>query len=155
MTEWEWPRIRCEILVERESQKGIVIGKGGSVLKEVGTAVREQLAEGAYLELFVKVDKDWPRLLTAWSGSPPGARAGASRRAVTPSSIWKRVGAGLGDDEQRLFFALDQIRDRSRVGDRRDGGEQREVRHRSRRLGSPAQRRWSSTSPMPSLNWRA
>ena len=28
VTEWEWPRIRCEILVERESQKGIVIGEG-------------------------------------------------------------------------------------------------------------------------------
>jgi GTP-binding protein Era len=61
VTEWEWPRIRCEILVERESQKGIVIGKGGTVLKAVGTAVREQLTPGAYLELFVKVDKDWQR----------------------------------------------------------------------------------------------
>jgi len=61
VTEWEWPRIRCEILVERESQKGIVIGKGGEVLKKVGTAVREQLPEGAYIELFVKVDKDWQR----------------------------------------------------------------------------------------------
>ena len=61
VTEWEWPRIRCEILVERESQKGIVIGKGGSVLKAVGTAVREQLPPGAFLELFVKVDKDWQR----------------------------------------------------------------------------------------------
>ena len=61
VTEWEWPRIRVEILVERESQKGIVIGKGGAVLKEVGTAVRAQLPEGAFLELFVKVDKDWQR----------------------------------------------------------------------------------------------
>ena len=61
VTEWEWPRIRCEILVERDSQKGIVIGNRGSVLKQVGTAVRQQLAEGAYLELFVKVDKDWQR----------------------------------------------------------------------------------------------
>jgi GTP-binding protein Era len=61
VTEWEWPRIRCEIIVERDSQKGIVIGKGGSVLKEVGTRVRAQLEEGAYLELFVKVDKDWQR----------------------------------------------------------------------------------------------
>jgi GTP-binding protein Era len=59
VTEWEWPRIRIEILVERESQKGIVIGKGGAVLKEVGTRVREQLPAGAYVELFVKVDKDW------------------------------------------------------------------------------------------------
>lgn len=61
VTEWEWPRIRCEILVERESQKGIVIGKGGSVLKQVGQAVRSQLDPGAYLELVVKVDKDWQR----------------------------------------------------------------------------------------------
>jgi GTP-binding protein Era len=61
VTEWEWPRIRCEILVERDSQKGIVIGKGGAVLKQVGIAVREQLPEGAYLELMVKVDKDWQR----------------------------------------------------------------------------------------------
>ena len=61
VTEWEWPRIRCEILVERESQKGIVIGRGGGVLKQVGTAVRDQLPDGAYLELFVKVDKDWQR----------------------------------------------------------------------------------------------
>ncbi len=61
VTEWDWPRIRCEILVERDSQKGIVIGKGGAVLKKVGTAVRRQLPEGAFLELFVKVDKDWQR----------------------------------------------------------------------------------------------
>ena len=61
VVEWEWPRIRCEIHVERESQKGIVIGHKGSVLKQVGIAVREQLPEGAYLELFVKVDKDWQR----------------------------------------------------------------------------------------------
>jgi GTP-binding protein Era len=59
VTEWEWPRIRCEILVERDSQKGIVIGKGGAVLKEVGIRVRRQLPEGAFLELFVKVDKNW------------------------------------------------------------------------------------------------
>jgi len=61
VTEWEWPRIRCEILVERDSQKGIVVGKGGAVLKAVGTAVRAQLRPGAYLELVVKVDKDWQR----------------------------------------------------------------------------------------------
>lgn len=59
VTEWEWPQIRCEILVERESQKPIVIGKKGSVLKRVGMAVREQLPPGAYLELHVKVDRDW------------------------------------------------------------------------------------------------
>lgn len=59
ITEWEWPRIRCEILVERESQKGMVIGRGGHVLKEVGRQVREQLPEGAFVELHVTVDKDW------------------------------------------------------------------------------------------------
>ena len=59
MTEWEWPRIRVEIIVERDSQKGIVIGKGGEVLKAVGTAVRAELPEGAYLELHVKVEKRW------------------------------------------------------------------------------------------------
>ena len=61
VTEWEWPRIRVEILVERDSQKGIVIGKKGSVLKAVGIAVRQQLPPGAFIELFVKVDKDWQR----------------------------------------------------------------------------------------------
>jgi GTP-binding protein Era len=59
VTEYEWPRIRCEIIVERESQKGMVIGKGGAVLKAVGTAVREQLAPGAFIELHVVVDEDW------------------------------------------------------------------------------------------------
>ncbi len=61
VTEYEWPRIRVEIVVERDSQKGIVIGKGGLVLKEVGQAVRAQLREGAYIELVVKVDADWQR----------------------------------------------------------------------------------------------
>jgi GTP-binding protein Era len=61
VAEWEWPRIRVDIVVERESQKGMVIGKGGQVLKQVGQRVREQLPPGAYLELRVKVDKDWQR----------------------------------------------------------------------------------------------
>jgi GTP-binding protein Era len=61
VTEWEWPRVRCEILVERDSQKGIVIGRRGAVLKQVGTAVRAQMPPGAHLELHVKVDKDWQR----------------------------------------------------------------------------------------------
>ncbi|MEZ5282495.1 MAG: GTPase Era [Acidimicrobiales bacterium] len=61
VVEWDWPHIRCEILVERDSQKGMVIGKGGQVLKEVGIAVREQLPEGAFIELAVRVEKDWQR----------------------------------------------------------------------------------------------
>lgn len=59
VTEWEWPRIRVDIVVERESQKGIVIGRAGAVLKDVGTAVRAQLPPGAFLELHVRVDKHW------------------------------------------------------------------------------------------------
>jgi len=59
VTEWDWPRIRVEIIVERDSQKGMVIGKKGAVLKEVGTRARAQLPEGVFLELFVVVDKDW------------------------------------------------------------------------------------------------
>jgi GTP-binding protein Era len=66
VVEWEeregrGPYVRVEILVERESQKPIVIGRRGAVLKEVGTAVRAQLPPGTYLELFVKVAKDWQR----------------------------------------------------------------------------------------------
>ncbi len=61
VTEYDWPLIRVEILVERDSQKGIVIGKGGLVLKQVGQAVRAQLREGAYLDLVVKVEADWQR----------------------------------------------------------------------------------------------
>ncbi|HUC15944.1 MAG TPA: KH domain-containing protein, partial [Acidimicrobiales bacterium] len=59
VTEWEWPYVRCEILVERDSQKGIVIGQGGEVLKRVGSAVRAQLPPGAYIELTVRVARDW------------------------------------------------------------------------------------------------
>jgi len=59
VTEWEWPRIRCEILVERDSQKPMVIGHGGETLKAVGSAVRQTLPPGAYLELFVRVERRW------------------------------------------------------------------------------------------------
>lgn len=61
VSEWEWPYIRCDILVERESQKAIVIGRGGEVLKAAGTAVRQALPPGAYLELRVVVERDWQR----------------------------------------------------------------------------------------------
>lgn len=58
-------RIHCLVLVERESQKGIVIGKGGAVLKQIGTRAREELevllGEKVYLELRVKVLREWQR----------------------------------------------------------------------------------------------
>ncbi len=63
VTEWDWPLIRCEIIVERPSQKAIVIGRGGGRLKAAGTAVRSQLPDGAYLQLAVKVDKHWQQRL--------------------------------------------------------------------------------------------
>jgi GTPase len=61
VVEWELPYVRCEILVERESQKAIVVGRGGSVLKEVGTVARRSLPPGSYLDLVVKVERDWQR----------------------------------------------------------------------------------------------
>jgi GTP-binding protein Era len=58
-------RIRAEICVERESQKGIIIGRGGRMLKKIGTEARLELeketGERVYLDLFVKVEKDWSR----------------------------------------------------------------------------------------------
>jgi len=55
--------IRAEIIVERESQKGIVIGKKGEALKKVGIQARQTLEEffgkKVYLEQRVKVEKDW------------------------------------------------------------------------------------------------
>src|SRR3989304_3137408 len=58
-------RIRAEICVERESQKGMGIGRGGEMLRTMGTAARQVLeketGERVYLDLFVKVEKDWSR----------------------------------------------------------------------------------------------
>jgi GTP-binding protein Era len=59
--EFEWPHIIVEILVERESQKGMVIGKGGQLLKDVGIAARRQLPEGCFLELKVSVEPGWQK----------------------------------------------------------------------------------------------
>jgi GTP-binding protein Era len=59
--EFEWPHIIVEIVVERESQKGMVIGKGGQLLKDVGIAARRQLPEGCYLELKVSVEPGWQK----------------------------------------------------------------------------------------------
>ncbi|MFF6013973.1 GTPase Era [Lysinibacillus fusiformis] len=55
--------VSATIMVERDSQKGIVIGKRGALLKEVGTRARKDiemlLGSKVYLELWVKVQKDW------------------------------------------------------------------------------------------------
>ncbi|MBQ7192144.1 MAG: GTPase Era [Paludibacteraceae bacterium] len=56
-------RIGAVIYVERESQKGIIIGKGGTALKKVGTQARHDIeaffGKQVFLQLFVKVDRDW------------------------------------------------------------------------------------------------
>jgi len=63
-------RIRATVSVEREGQKGILIGRGGEKLKEIGTAARQELeeilGEKVFLEIRVKVQRDWrqdPRLV--------------------------------------------------------------------------------------------
>jgi len=69
LTEREIPepvlRLRATIHVERESQRGIVIGRGGQVLKDAGTAARHELEAllgvRVYLETRVQVERDWQR----------------------------------------------------------------------------------------------
>ena len=55
--------IHATIFVERESQKGIVIGKGGSMIKQISTMAREEIeemsGESVFLDLTVKVEKNW------------------------------------------------------------------------------------------------
>jgi len=59
----DFARINCVIVVERNSQKKIIIGKGASRLKEIGIRARKEievlLGHRIHLELFVKVEEDW------------------------------------------------------------------------------------------------
>lgn len=61
--EFDKVHVYANIIVERKSQKGIIIGKGGRLLKEIGTRARldiqQLLGNKVYLELWVKVEKDW------------------------------------------------------------------------------------------------
>jgi len=56
-------RISATVLVERDSQKAILIGRGGARLKEIGTKARQQIEKllgcKVFLQLHVKVEKDW------------------------------------------------------------------------------------------------
>lgn len=58
-------RIRAAIIVEKESQKGMVIGKGGERIKAIGKGARQKIEElvgtKVYLELFVKVEENWTK----------------------------------------------------------------------------------------------
>jgi len=59
----DFTRIYCAILVERQSHKKIVIGKGAARLKEIGTLARQEvehlLGHSCHLQLFVKVEDEW------------------------------------------------------------------------------------------------
>jgi GTP-binding protein Era len=56
-------RLYCTIVVDRESQKPIVIGKGGEMIKRIGTAAREELERffqtKVFLDLHVRVKSEW------------------------------------------------------------------------------------------------
>jgi GTPase len=56
-------RVHCTILVERESQKPIVVGKGGTMIKKIGTAARQEIEKffdtRVFLDLHVKVKSEW------------------------------------------------------------------------------------------------
>ena len=56
-------RLYCSIVVDRESQKPIVVGKGGSMIKQIGTSAREELerffSTKVFLDLHVRVSADW------------------------------------------------------------------------------------------------
>jgi GTP-binding protein Era len=56
-------RLSCEIIVERDSQKPIIIGKKGQSIKKLGIESRKELElffqKQVYMELFVKVREDW------------------------------------------------------------------------------------------------
>ena len=70
-------KIRCVILVEREAQKGIVIGEGGKLIKTVGTEARLELERifqtKVFLELFVRVEPNWTK-------NPSGMRRAGYQR---------------------------------------------------------------------------
>jgi GTP-binding protein Era len=60
-------RVRANLLVERESHKGIVVGVGGSMLKRLGSEARRRLADlvgrPVHLNLWVKADRNWSKRL--------------------------------------------------------------------------------------------
>ena len=80
-------RIACSILVDRPSQKPIVIGQGGEMIKRIGTAARLEIARffgtKVYLDLIVKVAPEWrenERVLDDL-GIEAGRRKGGAGRA--------------------------------------------------------------------------
>jgi GTP-binding protein Era len=76
-------RLFCTIVVERESQKPIVVGKGGEMIRKIGTAAREELerffSTKVFLDLHVRVKSDWredDRVLQDLGVGGPGSAEG-------------------------------------------------------------------------------
>ncbi|MFN2386574.1 MAG: GTPase Era [Thermoanaerobaculia bacterium] len=74
--------VTASVIVEREGQKGIVVGKGGSMIRDIGTAARQELEAQTgrrfYLELTVRVRPDWrndERFLSALVAAPSSGKA--------------------------------------------------------------------------------
>ena len=91
-------RLYCSILVERESQKPIIIGRHGDMIKAIGTAAREQLERffdtKVFLDLHVKVKSEWredERILDELFNKPSSRRA--NQRTVAKAR--RRDGATL------------------------------------------------------------
>ena len=88
-------RIACSILVEPSSQKPILVGKGGEMIKRIGTAARLEIEKffgtRVFLDLLVKVAPDWrenERVLDDLgiaAGAAEGGRADAGRRPANAS----------------------------------------------------------------------
>ena len=82
-------KISAAIIVEREGQKAILIGKGGAMLKQIGTAARKEieglLGTRVFLELFVKVREDW-----------------RSSRGFVEELDWRRQLEALGAEQQEI-----------------------------------------------------
>jgi GTPase len=78
----ELTKIHAIIIVERESQKGIVIGKGGAMIKQIGIkarpAIERLVGTQVFLKLFVRVDPNWTKdfkQLKAMGLTPPSSKA--------------------------------------------------------------------------------
>ncbi len=91
-------RIAAMIYCERDGQKGILVGKGGQMLKKIGTAARLQiekmLEKRVFLELFVKVRRELAGVARVRRGTrlaPPGGAAGG-RREVLICRYFARIG---------------------------------------------------------------
>ena len=81
--------VTASIVVEREGQKGIVVGRGGSMIRDIGTAAREELEAQAgrrfFLDLQVKVREDWrndERFLSRLVAEP--SRPGPKSKVQSP-----------------------------------------------------------------------